>query len=212
MSDPTHILIVGARETELSLMEAVSRRYPTTDLQYVMLQAPDMFNYDISVLSDFDRKTWRVISCLDERGINFSRAKTYFDLRVAGFRFETFLSASSEIASDVKLGDGVLIKSMTIIGGGAQLGSNCHIGARVSIGNGFRAGKHCWISDGVVIGDDVQLLDQTTIGPGSVIESGSRIGRMCELYNKKNYSGQIPDMSFFWWEGIGPSRIYDCSK
>jgi hypothetical protein len=212
MTEPTHILVVGARESELSLMEAITRRYSGSELHYVMLNAPDMFNYDISVLSDFDRKTWRVISCLDDRGINFSRAKTYFDLRVAGFKFQTFLSASSEIASDAKLGDGVLIKSMTILGAGAKLGVNCHIGARVSIGNDFKAGKHCWISDGVVIGDGVQLSDQTTIGAGSVIESGARIGRMCELSHKKTYSGVIPDLSFFWWEGIGPSRIYDCGK
>ena len=212
MIHPTHVLVIGARESELSLLEAVSRRYPTADLRYVMLQAPDMFNYDISAVSDFDKKTWRVISCLDERGVNFSRAKTYFDLRIAGFKFETFVAASSEVASDAKLGDGVLIKSMTILGAGAQLGTNCHIGARVSIGNGFKAGKHCWVSDGVVIGDDVQLLDYTTIGSGSVLETGVKVGRMCELFNKKFYTGTIPDMTFFLWEGIGPSRIYDCGK
>jgi len=201
------ILIVSSFEDEGLLSDDLLKN--GFDVSFVQIFAEDKFNFDISPLLDFDKQEHNVIISHDSRGLNMSRAKLYFDIRVAGYKIHSFISSSVHMPSNVKCGDGCLVEPLSLIGPGCVIGANVRIGHRVTIGRSVKIGKHVLISHGAVIGDNVSIGDNVHIGPGAVVETGTSIGRFSDLTLRQIYSGQIAEMSFYWWPSIGPSRVFD---
>ena len=204
------IIVTGSEPNEELICDEV--RQQGGEVTYVQIDAPDRFNFSLDALAGFDAKAHELIICLDSRGLNFSRAKAYMDARLAGFRIKKHIAPTAVVASNSSLGDGVCIGPMSIVGPSAKFGANVKVGARVNIGRNVKISKHVFIGDGAYIGDNVTLADHVSVSSGSVIASGSSIGRYSDLQMRREYSGDIPEMSFFWWDGIGAARVYDFSK
>ncbi len=115
------------------------------------------------------------------------REEIYLKAKASGYKIRNYISATCEIASDVRMGENNVIFGQTHIGFGGVMGSSntirhqvyvgheftigsfnvlapdCRIGGRCNIGN------RCYIGLGSTIKDQLDISDETLAGAGSVV-------------------------------------------
>ncbi len=106
------------------------------------------------------------------------------------------MSSASYIASSAEIGEGCVLGYGVVIEAGARLGPGCTVGHHAVIHAGVQIGAGCRIEDHAVLGrqprpaptstvkvpKDLPPLvigEETSIGTGAVIYTGSSIGRRC---------------------------------
>ena len=120
-------------------------------------------------------------------GLNFSRKKVYEEILKIdkNFKFEKIISKNAVIDSSVKIGDGTLIVSGSIINIGTKIGKHCYIntacviehdnifkdfsssGPRVVTGGNVIIGEHSYIGIGAIIKEKIEIQEDTIIGANS---------------------------------------------
>lgn len=211
MAEASKIYIFGQADPDPVICAEV--RKAGNEPIYQKIEAPDRFNFDLSGLAQIVRgEADDAMILIDSRGLNVSRAKVFFELKLFGFKLTPFISSNSVVSSDSSFGDGSVVMPMSFVGAGTKIGVNSQVGLRVTIGRNVRIGKHVTIRDGAVIGDNSVIDDYVTIGQRCDIQPNSKIGRYSELALQQTYSGAIAECSFFWWPGYGPARVFDFSN
>jgi UDP-3-O-[3-hydroxymyristoyl] glucosamine N-acyltransferase len=79
------------------------------------------------------------------------------------------INSTAQIHPSVKLGDGVTVGPLAVIGEGSELADQCTIHAGVSIGRHCRLGRGVTLHPHVVLYDDSVLGDRVTIHANAVI-------------------------------------------
>jgi len=85
----------------------------------------------------------------------------------------TYVDADVELAEDVSLLPGTVIKGTCRIGEGAQIGPNALL---VDVAVGARAQLGTVHATGASIGEDAEVGSFSILGPGTVVASGTRVG------------------------------------
>jgi len=122
-------------------------------------------------------------------GLNFSRKKIYEEIIKVdkNFKFEKIVSKNAIIDSSVKIGDGTLVVSGSIINIGTKIGKHCYIntasviehdnnfedfsstGPRVVTGGNVIIGKYSYIGMGTIIKEQIEIKENTIIGAHSYV-------------------------------------------
>jgi len=122
-------------------------------------------------------------------GLNFSRKKIYEEIIKVdkNFKFEKIVSKNAIIDSSVKIGDGTLVVSGSIINIGTKIGKHCYIntasviehdnnfedfsstGPRVVTGGNVIIRKYSYIGMGTIIKEQIEIKENTIIGAHSYV-------------------------------------------
>lgn len=79
-----------------------------------------------------------------------------------------YISATSSIECNVRIGGGTKIWNFSHIQGGAEIGENCTLGQNVNVGRDVKIGNGCKIQNNVSVYDGVTLEDYVFCGPSCV--------------------------------------------
>lgn len=118
-------------------------------------------------------------------GQNSTRAHLFEMLRAQGARFINAIHPAAVLASDVQLGQGIMICAGVVVNTGTVIDDNVilntgstvdhhnHIAAHAHIAPGVHLGGEVRVGEGALIGIGAAVLPRRSIGPWSVVGAGA---------------------------------------
>ena len=120
---------------------------------------------------------------------NVFRQTRYERIKSMGYRFIYYISSQALVATNVKIGENVLIYEGSIVQPFVEIGNNTIIRSGVNLGHHCVVRDHCFLSAEVTIGSrttigsqtfiglNTTILNSITVADGSFIGSSSLINR-----------------------------------
>jgi bifunctional UDP-N-acetylglucosamine pyrophosphorylase/glucosamine-1-phosphate N-acetyltransferase len=115
--------------------------------------------------------------------------------------------ASTHIEASVEIGRDTVILPGTLLRGGTRIGTDCVIGPDTDlqdtlVGDGALV-EHS-VGRGAEIGDGASVGPYSFLRPGTVLESGAKVGAYCEVKNSRVGEGsKVPHLSYIGDAEIG---------
>ncbi len=108
-----------------------------------------------------------------------NREGMYNKAKASGYRLRNYISPSSVISPDVKMGDNNLIFEQVFLGSTGRMGSCNTIRQQVCIGHDFNIGNNVVITQGCNIGGNCTIKNNCYIGMGATIINDIVISEEC---------------------------------
>lgn len=105
-----------------------------------------------------------------------SRRALFGRFSALGYRFPAIAHASSVIASDARLGDGVQVMAGAIVQPASRIGQNTLVNTRAVVEHDCVVGDHVHIAPGAVLCGGVSVGESAHIGAGAVLLVGIKVG------------------------------------
>jgi sugar O-acyltransferase (sialic acid O-acetyltransferase NeuD family) len=133
---------------------------------------------------------------LNPYNTNVFRRSRYELIKSMGYKFINYVSSQALVATNVELGENVLIYEGTIVQPFVKIGNNTIIRSGVNLGHHSVVKDHCFLSAEVTVGSRANIGSQTfiglnttvlnsiTIGAGSFVGSSSLINRDTHEHSK----------------------------
>ncbi|HEY6581887.1 MAG TPA: bifunctional UDP-N-acetylglucosamine diphosphorylase/glucosamine-1-phosphate N-acetyltransferase GlmU [Rubrobacter sp.] len=115
--------------------------------------------------------------------------------------------ASTHIEASVEIGRDTVILPGTLLRGGTRIGTDCMIGPNTDlqdtlVGDGALV-EHS-VGRGAEVGDGASVGPYSFLRPGTVLESGAKVGAYCEVKNSRVGEGsKVPHLSYVGDAEIG---------
>jgi bifunctional UDP-N-acetylglucosamine pyrophosphorylase/glucosamine-1-phosphate N-acetyltransferase len=115
--------------------------------------------------------------------------------------------ASTHIEASVEIGRDTVILPGTLLRGGTRIGTDCVIGPSTDlqdtlVGDGALV-EHS-VGRGAEVGDGASVGPYSFLRPGTVLESGAKVGAYCEVKNSQVGEGsKVPHLSYIGDAEIG---------
>jgi bifunctional UDP-N-acetylglucosamine pyrophosphorylase/glucosamine-1-phosphate N-acetyltransferase len=115
--------------------------------------------------------------------------------------------ASTHIEASVEIGRDTVILPGTLLHGGTRIGTDCVIGPNTDlqdtlVGDGVLV-EHS-VGRGAEVGDGASVGPYSFLRPGTVLESGAKVGAYCEVKNSRVGEGsKVPHLSYIGDAEIG---------
>jgi sugar O-acyltransferase (sialic acid O-acetyltransferase NeuD family) len=100
---------------------------------------------------------------------NIFRQSRYELIKSMGYQFINYISSRALIATNVQVGENVLIYEGAIVQPFVKIGNNNIIRSGVNLGHHCRVHNHCFISAEVTVGSRAVIGDQTFIGLNTTV-------------------------------------------
>jgi bifunctional UDP-N-acetylglucosamine pyrophosphorylase/glucosamine-1-phosphate N-acetyltransferase len=113
----------------------------------------------------------------------------------------TYIDATVELESDVRVLPGTILEGRTVIGAGSLVGPDCHLtdvvlGERVRIS--MAVAREC------EIGDDCEIGPYAYVRPGTRLAAGVKVGTYVEVKNSEIGEGtKVPHLSYIGDADVG---------
>lgn len=109
-------------------------------------------------------------------GDNKIRARIFEIMRMRGERIINAIHPAAILASDVRLGEGVMICAGVVVNTGTVIGDNVILNTGCTVDHHNRIGDHVHIAPGVHLGGNVTIEEGAMIGIGACVMPGRSIG------------------------------------
>jgi NDP-sugar pyrophosphorylase family protein len=202
------LLIVGAGVVLRQCAAAWTAAQPERTIRTIETTSHDHFNRDLSPMADFPASEWNAFAALSGDGLSMARLKLFMDIRMKGYKLESFVSPGASVPGGMNLGENSFVAPGAVIEDDVAARYNLCVGARAVVGYGSRLGHSVWIGAGALIGSEVSIGDNCTIGSGAVVANGIQVGKLCELSIAREYRESIESKTFFSPMFDEPVRIY----
>jgi sugar O-acyltransferase (sialic acid O-acetyltransferase NeuD family) len=178
------IVLVGAGGHALSVIDSIQSNgeyeiVGITDFKYVV--GEKVLGYEIlgddSILrSVFESGVKYAFITVGSIGNTSLREKLYSMLKSEGFILPAIIDISSNIGSDVSLGEGIYVGKNTVVNAKSTLGDMAIINTGALIEHSCCVNEFTHIGPGAVICGDVKIGAFTHVGANSTIIQGVNIG------------------------------------
>ena len=109
-------------------------------------------------------------------GDNRTRSQIFCSTREGGERFVQAVHPTAVLASDVRLGEGVMVCAHAVLNSGTVIGDNVILNTGCTVDHHNYIASHAHVAPGGHLGGNVRLGEGTLIGIGSSILPGRSVG------------------------------------
>jgi len=178
------IVLVGAGGHALSVIDSIQSKgkyeiVGITDLGYEVgekVLGQEIIGNDAILKSVFDSGVKHAFVTVGSIGNSSLRKKLYHMLKDLGFSLPALVDISSNVGSDVGLGEGVYIGKNTVVNAKSTIGDMVIINTSAIVEHGCYIDQFTHIGPGAVICGDVRIGVETHVGANAVIIQGIDIG------------------------------------
>ncbi len=202
------LLVVGAGTVLEQCAAAWKEAQPDRTIEILEVGSPDHFTRNLDAMSEYPAERWCAFAALAGTGVNMARLKLMVDIRLKGYRLDSFVSPSASAPRGWKLPENCFVSAGAVVAENVKTRHNLYVGSRAVIGFGSQLGHSVWIGAGAVLGSKVSIGDNSLVGPGAVIADDVQVGKFCELNLAREYRESIASKTFFSPMFDGPVRIY----
>ena len=178
----TPIVIVGAgghgRET-LDVIEAINEANHVWHVLGFVDDGPvvqdrlDRRGVSVIDRTDVDPSAVRYVVGV---GDPMTRAHLAAEMDRAGFTAATLVHPAATVASDNRLGDGVVLAAGATVTTNVTLGSHTQLNVGSTVSHDCEVGHHCTISPGAYVNGSCRLDDGVFLGTGAIVTPGHHLG------------------------------------
>jgi|TARA_B110000027_G_C16120529_1_gene302569 sugar O-acyltransferase (sialic acid O-acetyltransferase NeuD family) len=129
------------------------------------------------------------------RGLNKIRENIFLKIKKLGFKFASYISSKSQIASNVKIGENCFILENQTIQPFVEIGDNVILWSGNHIGHRSKIGNHVYISSHVCVAGYCEIGERTFIGVNSALGDYSKVGKDTFISMSSIVYGSIKDGS-----------------
>ncbi len=177
------IILVGAGGHALSVIDSIhsNNKYEiigVTDLDCIgdKLLSYEIIGNDNILQSIFDSGVKYAFVTVGSIGNTSLREKLFNMLKGIGFILPPIIDVSSNIGSDVMLGEGVYIGKKTVVNPNSNIGNMSIINTGAIIEHCCFIGEFTHIAPGAVVCGDVKIGARTHVGANATVIQGTNIG------------------------------------
>jgi sugar O-acyltransferase (sialic acid O-acetyltransferase NeuD family) len=109
-------------------------------------------------------------------GDNRTRAGIFAAIQVRGEKIINAIHPSAVIASDVRLGQGVMICAGVVVNTGTTIGDNVILNTSCSVDHHNHIAAHSHVAPGVHLGGDAHVGEGVLVGIGTAVIPGCSVG------------------------------------
>ena len=132
---------------------------------------------------------------LGYKQLNLYRKKIFELLKKKKYKFASYVSSQSNIASNVKIGENCLILENQVIHPFSKIGNNVTLWSGNIIGHHCTIENHCFITSNVIISGNSKIGSCSFIGIKSAIKDGTKVGKNCVLMMNSSIAKNMPNDS-----------------
>lgn len=181
---------------------------PDRRIDAIALETPDGFNRNLDPLRAYPHESWQAFAILPGTGINMARLKLMMDLKMIGYKLDSFVSSRAMAPSAWRPPENSFVSDGAVIGHSVLTKYNLFVGPRCVIGHGAKLGHSVWLDTGALVGAGVTIGDNVLIGQSAILADGITIGRHCELMVAGHYRESVDEKTFYNPMFPNPVRIY----
>lgn len=178
------IVLVGAGGHALSVIDSIQSNgeyeiVGITELGYVVgekVLGYEVMGNDAILKSVFDSGVKYAFVTVGSIGNTSLREKLFYMLKSKGFILPTIIDNSSNIGSDVWLGEGAYVGKNTVVNAKSTIGDMAIINTGAIIEHGCCINEFAHIGPGAVICGDVKIGANTHVGANATVIQGVNIG------------------------------------
>lgn len=178
------IVLVGAGGHALSVIDSIqsNEKYEIvgiTELGYVVgeeVLGYEILGNDAILKSVFDSGVKYAFITIGSIGNTSLREKLYLMLKSKGFILPAIIDNSSNIGSDVWLGEGIYVGKNTVVNAKSTIGDMAIINTGAIIEHSCFVNEFTHIGPGAVICGDVKIGAFTHVGANATVTQGVNIG------------------------------------
>jgi hypothetical protein len=202
------LVIVGAGTVLERFAAAWKSEQPQRTIEVLEVDSPDHFTRNLDRLDGYPAEQWCAFAALTGSGVNMARLKLMLDIRMKGYKLDSFLSPAASVPKELTLPENCFISAGAVVEDKVKVRHNLYVGPRAVIGSGTQLGHSVWISSGALLGTKVSIGDNSVVGTGAVVADNVQVGKFCELNIAQEYRTSIESKTFFSPMFDGPVRIY----
>lgn len=181
------IVLLGAGGHALSVIDSIQSKgiyqiVGITDLDYDVgekILGYEIIGTDAVLESVFDNGVNYAFITVGSIGKTSLREKLFYILKNINFILPAIIDSSSNVGSDVLLGEGTYIGKHTVVNAKSIIGDMAIINTGALIEHGCCIDKFAHIGPGAVICGDVKIGASTHVGAGATVIQGVNIGDNC---------------------------------
>jgi len=150
----------------------------------------------------FPRKDFEAFVAVGYKELNQYRTQIYNVFKKKKYKLASFISANSNIASNVTFGDNCFILENQTIQPYTKIGNNVTLWCGNIIGHHCKIEDNCFITSNVVISGNCKIGNSCFIGIKSAVKDGIKIGSNSVLFmnstigkNMKKFSTSVSNLS-----------------
>ena len=178
------IVLVGAGGHTLSVIDSIQSNGEyeiagITDFGYSVgekVLGYEVIGNDAILKSVFDRGVTYAFVTVGSIGDTFLRENLFYILKNKGFILPAIVDTSSNIGTDIWLGEGVYLGKNTVINAKSTIGDMAIINTGAIIEHGCCINEFTHIGPGAVICGDVKIGSRTHVGANATVIQGVNIG------------------------------------
>ena len=178
------IVLVGAGGHALSVIDSIQSKgdyeiFGITDLGNGVgeqVLGCEVIGNDAVLKSVFKRGVKYAFVTVGSIGNTSLRKKLIKQLKLIGFSLPSIIDASSNIGSDVLMGEGALIGKNTVVNAMSTVGDMAIINTGAIVEHGCYVGAFAHIGPGAVLCGDVKIGADTHVGANATVIQGVNIG------------------------------------
>lgn len=161
-------------------------------------------NLNLEVIHDFKNSKYpflKILNKLEDTNGSFSlggytpsvKKSLFNEFNIPKEKFINIIHKSSEIASTVNIGYGVLINALVSIAPHTFIGNFVSINGNVLVGHHITIGDFVTLNPSCTVAGHCHIGDGTTIGMGANILNGIKVGKNCVIGAGSVVTKDIPD-------------------
>jgi UDP-perosamine 4-acetyltransferase len=139
-------------------------------------------------------------------GSNDVRHRLGRELRAAGVEFANAISPTAYVASDVRLGSGILIAPQAVVNAASEIGDDVIVNTASSVDHDGRIGAAAHIAPGTRLAGNVLVGERGFLGVGTSVIPGISVGAGAMVGAGSVVIRDIPDGARAWGN---PARVTD---
>ena len=145
--------------------------------------------------SILDINNYYIFVGISYRGLNKIRENIFLKIKKLGFKFASYISSKSQIASNVNIGENCFILENQTIQPFVEIGDNVVLWSGNHIGHRSKLSNHVYISSHVCISGNCEIGERTFIGVNSALADFSKVGKDTFISMSSIVYGNIKDNS-----------------
>jgi acetyltransferase-like isoleucine patch superfamily enzyme len=202
------LLVIGPDFTLRDTYALAREIYPQRHVEMLEIPVTDYYHFDLSALENFPASEWEVCISVNEFYINDVRRAFAEAIEKRAYQKSVALvSPHAHVDQSVTLGENTIIHAGAFIGAGSSIGHHAVVRPNVFVGEDVEIGNYVTLEANVAIRELSNIGDFTTICANSSLVRSTRVGTHCYLNLPWQYTGSIPDSTFYSPMFDNPVRV-----
>lgn len=191
------LLVVGPDSTLRDVFYIAKEQYPERSVKMLAIPSRDYYDFDLAVLHEYSADKWAVCVVVNEFYINDVRRSLTDAIQKLGYALVGCTSLHACISPTAQIGIGNIIHPGVVISAGVVVGNHTVIRPNVVIAEDSNIGNFSTLESNVSIRESCEIGDFSTVCANSNLMRMTHVGKNCYLNISRQYSGVIPDKTFY---------------